>query len=191
MDTPRITFSLTQLPVPLVYATHRVLRDCNEQFAALFGYEREELINTGFHLLYPKFSDFVRVGDMWRTNFDGGRTYYDERIMLRRDQSKFWCRVYGRSRAGSDPFAEAVYCFEKINRPTTQHSYQLTDRQLQIVTLVAQGKKNREIAAEMALSQRTVEAHRARIMRFIGVRNAAELVAWYQNARESQEAANE
>lgn len=181
------SFHLTELPVPLVYATHRVLRDCNELFAQLFGYEREELLDTGFHLLYPKFTDFVRTGEMWRTNFDGGRVYNDERIMLRRDHSRFWCRVSGLTRSATDPFADAVYCFEQINRPTSQNNFELTARQLQIVTLVAQGKKNREIADEVKLSSRTVEAHRARIMKSVGVRNAAELVTWYQHAQDHRD----
>ena len=56
----------------------------------------------------------------------------------------------------------------------------LSERQLQIVTLVAQGKKNREISREVGISVRTVEAHRARIMARVGVKNAAELAAWFQ-----------
>lgn len=183
-------FSLSDLPVPMVYATHRVIRECNASFARLFGFQPEELANTGFHLLYPKFADFIRVGDLWRNNFAGGKTYYDERIMRHRDQSKFWCQVHGRSNKETDPFAEAVYCFQPISRPAMDDTTQLTDRQLQIVTLVSQGKKNREIALETSLSVRTVEAHRARIMRALNVKNSAELVAWFQRQRLFQSARN-
>lgn len=177
-------FSLSELPLPMVYATHRIIRECNASFATLFGFQPEELANTSFHLLYPKLTDFVLVGNLWRNNFGGGQTYYDERIMRHRDQSQFWCQVHGRSDKDTDPFAEAVYCFEPISRPVSEDNIQLTDRQLQIVTLVSQGKKNREIAAETALSVRTVEAHRARMMRAIGVKNSAELVAWFQRQRQ-------
>lgn len=48
-----------------------------------------------------------------------------------------------------------------------------------MVTLVSQGKSNRDIATELGISMRTAETHRTRIMKKIGVANAAGLVAWY------------
>ena len=57
-------FTLEELPVPFVYAKHRVIEDCNLSFASLFGYKRQELLGSGFHLLYPRFADFLRTGEM-------------------------------------------------------------------------------------------------------------------------------
>ena len=99
---------------------------------------------------------------MWRTNFAGGKVYYDERIMRRRDGSSFWCRVRGRSRNQADPFAEALYCFEPMNRAVAGNASLISDRQKQVLTLVSQGKTNAQIAQEIGLSKRTIEAHRAR-----------------------------
>ncbi|MCX8279838.1 LuxR C-terminal-related transcriptional regulator [Phyllobacterium sp. 0TCS1.6C] len=175
-------FGLADLPVPMVYATHRIIRDCNTEFAAIFGYEQAELIDQSFSRLYPKIRDFVRTGEMWRSNFAGGKVYYDERLMRRRDGTSFWCKVRGRSRNHSDPFAEALYCFEPMNRPAGDASL-LSDRQKQVLTLVSQGKTNGEIALELGLSQRTIEAHRARLMRAHSLRNSAELIAWFSNLR--------
>ncbi|MCO4319400.1 PAS and helix-turn-helix domain-containing protein [Phyllobacterium sp. 21LDTY02-6] len=166
----------------MVYATHRIIRDCNTEFAAIFGYEQAELIDQSFSRLYPKIRDFVRTGEMWRSNFAGGKVYYDERLMRRRDGTSFWCKVRGRSRNHSDPFAEALYCFEPMNRPAGDASL-LSDRQKQVLTLVSQGKTNGEIALELGLSQRTIEAHRARLMRAHSLRNSAELIAWFSNLR--------
>ena len=176
-------FWLTDLPVPMVYATHRIIRDCNFEFAEEFGYERDELIDQSFSRLYPKIRDFVRTGEMWRTNFAGGHVYYDERIMRRRDGSIFWCRVRGRSRNQADPFAEALYCFEPMNRAVPGNASLISDRQKQVLTLVSQGKTNAQIAQEIGLSKRTVEAHRARLMRTYGLRNSAELIAWFTSLR--------
>lgn len=176
-------FWLTDLPVPMVYATHRIIRDCNSEFAEEFGYEREELIDESFVRLYPKLRDFVRTGEMWRTNFAGGKVYYDERVMRRRDGSSFWCRVRGRSRNQADPFAEALYCFEPMNRVVAVDASLISDRQKQVLTLVAQGKTNTQIAQEIGLSKRTIEAHRARLMRAFGLRNGAELIAWFSSLR--------
>jgi PAS domain S-box-containing protein len=170
-------FSLAEIPVPMVFATHRIIRDCNAEFAGLFGYRRDDLIDQSFSRLYPKLADFVRTGQMWRSHLPGGQVYYDERIMVGAGERRFWCRVNGRSRNSADPFAEALYCFEPINRPVTTAA--ITGRQRQILTLVAQGKTSSAIAAEIGLSKRTVEAHRLRLSRAAGVRNTAELVAWF------------
>ncbi|MGV8855759.1 MAG: LuxR C-terminal-related transcriptional regulator [Devosia sp.] len=172
---PRL--ALSDIPVPMVFATHRIIRDCNVEFAELFGFSRDDLVDQSFSRLYPKIADFVRTGQMWRSHLPGGQVYYDERIMLGAGERRFWCRVNGRSRNGADPFAEALYCFEPMNRPVTQAA--ITGRQRQILTLVAQGKTNAVIAAEIGLSRRTVEAHRLRMMRTAGVRNTAALVAWF------------
>lgn len=179
MEAPQ--FELADLPMPMVYATYRTIRDCNAVFAAQFGYMVDELRDASFNTLYPDVSDFIRTGNIWQRNMAGGNAYYDERIMLHRDGSQFWCRVHGRSQNLDDPFASAVYCFEKFARPVaTQH--ELTSRQLQIVTLVAQGKTSATIAKELSLSPRTVEAHRARLMKVLGLTNTADLVAWFLSA---------
>lgn len=51
----------------------------------------------------------------------------------------------------------------------------LTPRERDVMWLVAVGKPNKIIAAELDVSQRTVEAHRARIFQKLKVRNAVEL----------------
>ncbi len=174
-------FALSDVPVPMVYATHRIIRECNEEFLKLFGYHRSDLVDRSFARLYPKPADFVRTGLVWRSHLAGGKVYYDERIMTASDGRSFWCQVHGRSRNLSDPFAEALYCFQPIARPVAQDRLRLTDRQRQIVTLVAQGKTNADIATEIGISVRTVEAHRARLMKAAGLKNAAELAARFAN----------
>ncbi|KQX38087.1 LuxR family transcriptional regulator [Devosia sp. Root436] len=177
--TTELQFALADIPVPMVYATHRIIRDCNEEFATLFGYRREEVVDTSFSRLYPAIADFVRTGEMWRHHLPGGAVYYDERIMAGAGGKRFWCRVNGRSRDAGDPFAAALYCFEPMSRKVTETTLKLTGRQRQILTLVAQGKTNAAIAEEVGLSRRTVEAHRLRLARSVSVANSAELVAWF------------
>lgn len=176
---PARLFALETLPVPLVYATHRIIREVNAAFAGLFGYEETELRNQSFNMLYPHLADFVMIGDLWRANFAEGRSYTDERIMRKRDGTRFWCRVRGRSMIEADPFSEAIYCFDAMTRPVGGGTAALTGRQHQILTLVAQGKTNAAIAAELGLSPRSVETHRYRMLRQLGLKNAAELAAWF------------
>lgn len=52
----------------------------------------------------------------------------------------------------------------------------LTFRERQILQFVVDGRTNKEIAADLGLSYRTVEVHRRHIMEKIGARNTAELV---------------
>jgi FixJ family two-component response regulator len=52
----------------------------------------------------------------------------------------------------------------------------LTSREREVMACVVAGKMNRVIAEELAISIKTVEAHRAKLMEKLGVRSVAELV---------------
>jgi DNA-binding NarL/FixJ family response regulator len=52
----------------------------------------------------------------------------------------------------------------------------LTEREREVVQLLAQGKSNKEIAAALDISVRTVETHRATIMRKLEINSIVELV---------------
>jgi DNA-binding NarL/FixJ family response regulator len=54
----------------------------------------------------------------------------------------------------------------------------LTEREQEIARLVAAGQMSKEIAAQLNLSVRTVEKHRANIMEKVGVREVASLTRW-------------
>lgn len=54
----------------------------------------------------------------------------------------------------------------------------LTPRELEVLSLLAQGYMNPEIAEQLVLSVRTVETHRANIQRKTGAGTRAELVAY-------------
>jgi FixJ family two-component response regulator len=52
----------------------------------------------------------------------------------------------------------------------------LTARQHQIMTLIIEGKLNKQIAAKLGLSENTIKVHRRRIMERMGAASVAELV---------------
>ena len=52
----------------------------------------------------------------------------------------------------------------------------LTERQREILQLLVAGKSAKEIAAVLALSARTVEDHKYRMMESLGIENSAELI---------------
>lgn len=56
------------------------------------------------------------------------------------------------------------------------HRATLTSRELEILTLLAEGKTNKQVAAALDVSVRTVEAHRASLMRKLGLRSLSDLI---------------
>jgi FixJ family two-component response regulator len=52
----------------------------------------------------------------------------------------------------------------------------LTPREREVLSLVTSGKANKVMAADLGLSQRTVEIHRARVMEKMGAASVAQLV---------------
>jgi DNA-binding NarL/FixJ family response regulator len=54
----------------------------------------------------------------------------------------------------------------------------LTNREKQVLQLIAEGKSNKEIAALLELSVNTVSVHRANLMEALGIHRTAELVLY-------------
>jgi two-component system response regulator NreC len=54
----------------------------------------------------------------------------------------------------------------------------LTDREREVLHLLAEGKKGREIAEELQVSPYTVERHRANIMAKLNLHNRADLIKY-------------
>ena len=54
----------------------------------------------------------------------------------------------------------------------------LTERELEIVRLVASGYKNKEVGATLAISERTVKTHLTNIFQKLGVRDRVGLVMY-------------
>jgi two-component system, LuxR family, response regulator FixJ len=52
----------------------------------------------------------------------------------------------------------------------------LTPREREVLELMTKGQQNKVMAAELGLSQRTVEIHRAHLMEKMGVSSVAQLV---------------
>lgn len=65
-----------------------------------------------------------------------------------------------------------------LTEPTTQPAVQLTTRQREVLQLIADGRRMKEIAATLQLSTRTVETHKYQMMRALGVDSTAALVRY-------------
>lgn len=74
--------------------------------------------------------------------------------------------------------AEAVrICAEQL-RTTADPFGTLTDREREVLQLTAEGNSGAAVARLLFISPRTVESHRANLMRKLGVRNQKELVRY-------------
>lgn len=62
------------------------------------------------------------------------------------------------------------------SRDSIPKQYQLTPKEVEIVRLLATGISNKQVGFMLALSIRTVEAHRSRIMLKLGLDSLVELV---------------
>jgi FixJ family two-component response regulator len=65
---------------------------------------------------------------------------------------------------------------------TRQRLESLTPRETEVMRLVTRGKANKVIGAELGVSQRTVEIHRAHVMEKMQARSLAELVRMVMDA---------
>lgn len=59
--------------------------------------------------------------------------------------------------------------------PGKFESHRLTRREIEVLTFLAAGKSNKEVAAILEISVRTVETHRANLMIKLGIHSVAEL----------------
>jgi DNA-binding NarL/FixJ family response regulator len=72
----------------------------------------------------------------------------------------------------------ARYIQEKGTLEGAREKSRITDREREIVQLLAEGKSSKEIATILGISVRTVETHRAAIMKKLGLKSFSELIRY-------------
>ena len=63
----------------------------------------------------------------------------------------------------------------------------LTTRETEVLERVIAGKANKEVAADLGLSEKTIEVHRSRVMKKMRALNAADLIRMVLEARQTPE----
>ena len=185
IDTPtshagvdyRLAFDLA--PVGLALSRQRIMVDCNQALCEMFGASRDQLVGQSFQLLYPSADEYERTGARIAPILGRNGTYADDRIMKRVDGrlkgDTFWCHVTGRALDPQDPHAAGIWSFEDLSahRPVRT---ELTAREREVATLLMNGLTSKEIGKALALSPRTVEIYRARLLRKYQAHGTADLV---------------
>lgn len=173
----RAAFELA--PIGLVLSRNRLMLDCNQQLADMFGASRDALIGQSFELLYPTHAEFERTGERIVASLNASGWYADERVMKRVAGPKrgelFWCHVSGRALDPAQPHAAGIWSFEDLSS-RRQLGVVLTAREREIAALLMQGLTSKQIGRSLQISPRTVDVYRARLMRKYGAANISELV---------------
>jgi PAS domain S-box-containing protein len=166
-------------PVGLALSRQRTMVDCNQALCEMFGAAREQLVGQSFRILYPSADEFERTGARIVPILGRGGTYADERIMQRVDGrfkgETFWCHVTGRALDPSDPHAAGVWSFEDLSARRAVGAA-LTPREREVAAFLMEGLTSKEIGRQLGISHRTVEIHRARLMRKYRAHSTPDLV---------------
>ena len=115
----------------------------------------------------------------WRTDCDvgtrPGAAGTVASVMVEASPAGSW-RVVLRDGQGTDLGTLELWAEGEKKRPAPEGKLDtLTDRQREILRLVAEGQAVKQIAAGLGISLKTVEFHKTRLMRRLGLRGTAEL----------------
>ncbi|MDM0028431.1 LuxR C-terminal-related transcriptional regulator [Variovorax saccharolyticus] len=189
MDTPdtalaaidyRLAFE--QAPVGMVLSRNRIIVDCNARLCEMFGATRGALVGQSFRVLYPSVAEFERIGKRMEPILNASGRYADNRMMKRLGGlhgafagETFWCHVSGQALNREAPHEAGIWIFEDLGSRRAAKA-DLTPREREVAAQVMQGLTSKEIGRALAISHRTVEIHRARLMRKYAAATTAELV---------------
>lgn len=84
--------------------------------------------------------------------------------------------------AALDEVAAGGEAFDVLQPRSGLPAARLTPRQLEVLLLVAQGRQNKQIAAELAIAERTVKLHITALLDAMDARNRTHLVAQARRA---------
>lgn len=173
MDPERLAFR--HAPDATLVLADRVILRASLRVEAVFGYAPEDLQGQSIRLLYPGQTDYEVIGDRARKAMTGAGVYRDERFMRRKDGQVVWMEGRGTALDRADPQKLAVWTYRPLEGEGPAGA--LTPTEKRIARYLVNGFTSKEIAQAVGSSPRTVEVHRANMIRKLQVRNSFELVS--------------
>lgn len=101
--------------------------------------------------------------------------------VLKRSRRDDLLQAIAQVRAGKifiDPGLDASQIIALRNSGETASGITLTERERQVLKLVADGLRNRDVAEILCISLKTVETHRLNVMKKLDAHNAADMTQW-------------
>ena len=173
-DIERLAFQ--HAPDATLVLSERVILRASLRVEAVFGWTPRELEGQSIRLLYPGQTDYELIGDRARRAMGAVPVYRDERFMRRKDGQVVWMEGHGTALDRDDPQRLAVWTYRPLETGGATAG-PLTATEKRIARYLVNGFTSKEIALAMGSSPRTVEVHRANMIRKMGVRNSFELVS--------------
>jgi PAS domain S-box-containing protein len=155
----------------------------NPAFTALTGYRAEEALGRNCRFLAGRATQ-PWARDALRQAVAQGRPGFAELLNYRKDGSAFLNAVMiapmfdeaGRLAyfIGSQMDVTDLPSSLRRREAATERLARLTPRQLEVLSLVIQGYRNRQIADRLAISEKTVDTHRADLLSRLDVATSIE-----------------
>jgi PAS domain S-box-containing protein len=173
----RLAFELA--PLGMALSRQRTMVDCNQALCDMFGASRDQLLGQSFQLLYPSAAEYERTGARIAPIIGRNGTYADDRVMKRVDGrfkgETFWCHVTGRAVQREQPHEAGIWSFEDLSSRRAVRA-ELTPREREVAALLMDGLTSKQIGKILTISHRTVEIHRAKLMRKYQAHSTPDLV---------------
>ena len=160
----------------LILAERRILK-ASLMVETVFGWSPDELEGESIRILYPGQTDYELIGERARRAMQEHPVYSDERFMQRKDGRMVWMAGRGRALDRAYPQRLAIWTYRPLEAGTLS-GVVLTPAEMKVAGYLVNGFTSKEIGKALACSPRTVEVHRANMIRKLNVRNSFELVRY-------------
>ena len=171
-DYERLAFR--HAPDATLILADRVILRASLRVETVFGWTVAELKGQSIRLLYPGQTDYELIGDRARRAMQDQPFYSDERFMRQKDGRMVWMAGRGRALDRDDPQRLAIWTYRPLAGGAP--AVGLTPTEMRVAGYLVNGFTSKEIAKALACSPRTIEVHRANMIRKLNVRNSFELV---------------
>jgi len=105
---------LDNATVGISFVRDNIFQRCNPRLEEMFGYGPGEMAGQSTRILAPDDETFAEVGRAALEALSAGRTFVDQRELLRKDGSQFWCQVTVRAIDPEKPIEGAISIFEDV-----------------------------------------------------------------------------
>jgi DNA-binding NarL/FixJ family response regulator len=123
-------------------------------------------------LVLSTFRDEFRVGEAMRAGADG---YLSKRCRMRELIDAIRTVARGRTAVSPDVSAAMVRALQRRDGTQGDVVASLSERERQVLRLLAMGQSAKEVAAHLSISVKTVETHRARLCAKVATHSVADL----------------